>query len=130
VVKNFSLVHAKLKVLASIRVDDQLLKLPNDHLYDGSYLWEVQAHGHTDLALHGHLSLPHMFKFNGLKYPAGSSPKPKSLIRLESWAINYWDGDADFKSAGAKNPVLEWYWDMTRKQWILEVCPGHEQTGG
>ncbi len=113
-IDNVGIVHAKVRVKATVLHRKKQLRLPEGGLYVGNRNLEMQ----TGTGIHGHLSFENLFKNNGVvvmtKEEAGDSlTKYKGrelLVRLESKVVNYYKPDSDFDTDLSKNPPAYYRW--------------------
>jgi hypothetical protein len=115
--KNFSFVHAKAKVKATIVINGKLLTLPLGH-YDRTKTWHIQAVGPFGPEFEGHLSFDEVFKLNEMDFPAESTVD--AHVTLEAWVINYNDPESELDRDENRNPIVHWDW---KGRWVPEIAP-------
>ena len=120
-IRNFSMVHAKVRVKATIIIDGQELKIPDINLYDGSHIWQVQAQGSLGNPFIGHLSLDPLLLHNKVAVPPLAQTKSKIVI--ESWVINFSENESKLFDDDRKNPIGQWTWSAKNQLWIPDLCP-------
>jgi hypothetical protein len=139
---NFSNVHAKLRVKATIKFGEKTLKLPEGHLYNGEKIWQLQAGGNEAPRLFGNLDFRRILEVNEMIIAPELSEKGKlyedtidytgdfykrnmeyASITIECWAVNINRSDDELNNKENKNPVVQWYWKKKSRRWIPEVCP-------
>ena len=121
-IRNFSMVHAKVRVKATIIIDGQVLKIPEDNLYNGTHVWQVQAQGPLGNPFQGHLSLDSVLSYNDLPVPPLAQVQCKIII--ESWVINFYENEKELLDDDKKNPIGQWTWNSRKQIWIPDLCPG------
>ena len=119
VIKNFSTVHAKARVLVTIEINGVTLTLPPNHHYDGSRIWHIQAVGSEGPTSYGHLDLMGVLAHNKMAKPDESTMSGR--ITLRSWVINYYDPEPSLYQDRSENPMLVWDWRYDR--WVPEIAP-------
>jgi hypothetical protein len=117
-VKNLSLVHAKIRVVATIIVNKKKMELWPEHHYAGELVWQLQAMGPNDPSFKGHLAWDEVFERNNFPHP--DLGDIKAQISIEAWVINFYEDESRLYKPENKNPVAQWYW---RGRWIPEVSP-------
>ena len=124
-IRNFGNVHAKLKVRASIDLNGKKLDIPDDSLYSGKKIWQIQAGGVLASTLIGHLSLSEILVFN--KLPTSGHEKNQATVSIETWVIGHLEDESFLDSDFSKNPVVAWKWHPATRaqggQWVPDVAP-------
>lgn len=124
-IRNFGNVHAKLKVRVRVNINGKELDTPNDSLYSGKIIWQIQAGGVLASTLNGHISLKEMLLFN--KLPTSGHEKNPATVSIESWAIRHLEDESLLGSEFSKNPVASWKWYAGTGphggQWVPDVSP-------
>ena len=119
--RNFSMVHAKARVKATVIVNRHLLSLTPEHHYAGERVWHLQAGGSGGPTFRGHLDFPTLFEYNNVPQPDPNSAEAQ--VTIESWVINWAENDSELFNDQNKNPTLQWYWKPRFRQWVPEVSP-------
>jgi hypothetical protein len=123
IIKNFSYHHAKLRVIAKIKVNGNLLLLPPDHYYSGYKIWLLQAGGANTAGLMGNLNFPGMFKNNKIDWDNFDISTCKARFTIECWVANINRPEIDLYLDENKNPILQWYWEPLTPSWVPELSP-------
>ena len=118
-IRNFSMAHAKVRVLAKIEIHGKQLELTPNHHYNGERIWKLQAGGSDAPTFYGHLDFEKLFIHNKT---IGQSPvNSNARVTLDMWVINSMKTDDELYYDKNKNPTVQWYWN--NKKWVPEVCP-------
>ena len=120
-ITNFGMVHAKIRVKATIEINGIKLELPPGTHYTGERTWQVQAGGSYAPTFFGHLSFRKLFEFN--KMPAPNPAKIKATVNVETWVVNFEEDELAFDDSECMNPKLRWDWDSKLERWIPEISP-------
>lgn len=117
VIANNGIAHAKLRILATIKVNAVNLVLTKDHLYNGERIWNLHA-GHGII---GHLDFEGVFEHNKLHESLGE--RDNVIVTLTLWVINYNDSVESLYSGKVRMPVLSYEWSGSsakdaQGQWV------------
>lgn len=119
-VRNLSPIHAKYRVKATITINGTELFLASDHHYAGKRIWELQGSDGLS-AFYGHLAMDGLI--NAQEIPNLQLSTVDATVRIESWAINYFDSEELLFTDEKRNPTLFWYWSCGGRSWVPEVSP-------
>ena len=92
--RNFSMVHAKARVKATVIVNRHLLSLTPEHHYSGERVWHLQAGGSGGPTFCGHLDFLTLFEYNNVPQPDPNSAEAQ--VTIESWVINWAENDSEY----------------------------------
>ncbi|MCK4858470.1 MAG: hypothetical protein KAT58_10910 [candidate division Zixibacteria bacterium] len=120
---NFSFVHAKARVEATVICDRENISHPRDSPYAGEQIWNLQAGSNTGFVTTGHMSLLQLLKKHGIDIRGPEVAAHEITVTVEMWVINAKDDEENLQQTRCKNPVLQWYWQD--EAWVFEVSPHH-----
>ncbi len=120
-ITNFGMVHAKVRVKATVEINGIVLELPPNTHYTGKRAWQIQAGGPYAPTFHGHLSFRRLFEYN--RMPEPDPAKTKATITVKTWAVNFEENELALSDDRYMNPILRWDWDSKSKRWISEISP-------
>ncbi len=122
IVHNFSYIHAKARIKATIFINGKELTLEKNNHYNGKIIWQLQAVGPNGSPFVGHLNLVNLItrEFN-IKDTDLCNIDAK--VTFEMWTINYFDNEKDLYNDINKNPLAQWIWSKERQRWIPEIAP-------
>ena len=122
-VTNFSNVPARVRIEATTVRGDKSVKLPNENLYSGTKIWDLQA----KYRFNGEINLEPELRRLGCTPSYWEEAKTDDgrwdgmWLLINSWAGNYYDRDCELTNDSDRNPPVAYMWKG--KQWVAQIPP-------
>jgi len=115
--ENRSLVHALLRVKATVVIDGTTMQYPKDSAYGGTKPWQFQS---------GAITFGNMLFETFMKELKTNNVEAKlkpARVTFETWSINFHSDHAGLDDDNSKGPIVQYDWSPGEKLWIPEVSP-------
>lgn len=115
--ENRSLVHALVRIKATVVIDGTHLTYPKDSPYGGSEPWQLQS----GAIIYGNMKFDDIMK--KLKSSNSEAKQKPAQVTFETWSVNFHSDHTGLDDDNSKGPVVQFYWSSDDHRWIPEVSP-------
>lgn len=115
--ENRSLVHALVRVKATVVIDGTQLTYPKDSPYGGSESWQLQS----GAIIFGNMKFDNFMR--ELETDNSKAKQKPAQVTFETWSVNFHSDHSQLDDDNSKGPIVQFYWSPDDHSWIPEVSP-------